>query len=69
MKNLKKRFRHLNYEDRKTIEKMRYQGKKVVIIANTIGFNRTTIYRELKRGGIPYCAETAQMSMKKCSNL
>lgn len=66
---MKNRFRNLNYEDRKTIEKMRNQGKKVVVIANTIGFNRATIYRELKRGGIPYCAETAQMGMKKCSNL
>jgi len=51
---------HLSYEDRKTIEKMIKQGKKVTVIANTVGFHRATIYNELKRGGTPYRAEVAQ---------
>lgn len=60
---MKKGNRRLNYEDRKKIEKMKAQGVKVIVIANTIGFHRATIYKELKRGGIPYQAEVAQKSV------
>lgn len=60
---MKKGNRRLNYEDRKKIEKMKAQGVKVIVIANTIGFHRATIYKELKRGGIPYRAEVAQKSV------
>ena len=59
-------FKNLNYEDRKTIEEMFNQKEKITNIAKRIGCSRDTIYNELKRGGIPYCAETAQKGMKKC---
>ncbi len=59
-------FKNLNYEDRKTIEKMLNQKEKITNIAKRIGCSRDTIYNELKRGGTPYCAEAAQKGMKKC---
>lgn len=39
------------------------QGAKVVVIADTIGFHRATIYNELKRGGTPYRADVAQRTV------
>ncbi len=55
--------RRLNYEDRKRIEKMKEQGARVIVIADTIGVHRATIYNELKRGGTPYRAEVAQRTV------
>jgi len=60
VKNVRKGNRRLNYEDRKKIEKMTERGERVIVIADTIGFHRATIYNELKRGGIPYRADVAQ---------
>lgn len=60
---MRKGNRRLNYEDRKKIEKMVEQGARVVVIADTIGFHRTTIYNELQRGGTPYRAEVAQRTV------
>lgn len=60
---MKKGNRRLNYEDRKKIEKLTEQGTRVIIIADTIGVHRATIYNELKRGGTPYRAETAQRTV------
>ena len=60
---MKKGNRRLNYKDRQKIEKMIEQGERVVVIADTIGFHRATIYNELQRGGTPYRADVAQMTV------
>jgi IS30 family transposase len=60
---MKKGGRRLCYEDRKRIEAMYSQGVRVVVIADTIGVHRATIYNELKRGGTPYRAEVAQRTV------
>ena len=61
---MRKGNRRLNYEDRQKIEKMAEQGARVIVIADTIGFHRATIYNELKRGGTPYRADVAQRTVK-----
>ena len=53
----------MNYKDRQKIEKMIEQGERVVVIADTIGFHRATIYNELQRGGTPYRADVAQRTV------
>lgn len=53
-------YRRIMYEDRKIIEQMVSQGKRVVEIAEALGCHRFTIYQELKRGGTPYNADVAQ---------
>ena len=58
--NNTRKFRHLNYQDRKKIEKMLKENMRVTVIANVIGVHRATIYKELKRGGSPYSADNAQ---------
>lgn len=60
---MKKGNRRLNYDDRKQIESMKEQGVRVIVIADTIGVHRATIYNELKRGGTPYRAEVAQRTV------
>ena len=62
-KNVRKGNRRLNYEDRQKIEKMAEQGARVIVIADTIGFHRATIYNELKRGGTPYRADVTQRTV------
>lgn len=63
VESVRKGNRRLNYEDRKRIEKMKEQGERVIVIADTIGVHRATIYNELKRGGTPYRAEVAQRTV------
>lgn len=60
---MKKGNRRLNYDDRKKIESMKEQGVRVIVIADTIGVHRATIYNELKRGGTPYRADVAQRTV------
>ncbi len=60
---MRKGDKRLKYEDRKKIEEMKNNGAKVVVIADTIGVHRATIYNELKRGGVPYKAEVAQRTI------
>lgn len=60
---MRKGNRRLDYEDRQKIEKMAEQGARVIVIADTIGFHRATIYNELKRGGTPYRADVAQRTV------
>ena len=60
MRNGKKR---LNFMDRQKIESMIKSGAKVVDTAQAVGCHRATIYNELKRGGEPYQAETAQRAL------
>ena len=60
---MRKGNRRLNYEDRRKIERMADQGARVIAIADTIGFHRATIYKELKRGGTPYRADVAQRTV------
>lgn len=57
---MRKGNRRLNYEDRQKIEWMNNKGIRVIEIAESIGVHRATIYNELKRGGTPYKADTAQ---------
>lgn len=55
--------KHLCYEDRLKIEKMREEGVRVVKIAESIGVHRATIYNELKRI-TPYNADEAQKMVR-----
>ncbi len=57
---MRKGNRRLKYEDRQKIEWMKAKGVSVIEIAASIGVHRATIYNELKRGGEPYRADTAQ---------
>lgn len=57
---MRKGNRRLTYEDRKKIEWLKAKDVRVIEIAEMIGVHRATIYNELKRGGIPYKADTAQ---------
>lgn len=63
VESVRKGNKRLNYEDRKRIEKMKEQGVRVIVIADTIGVHRATVYNELKRGGTPYRAEVAQRTV------
>lgn len=44
------KFKHLSLTDRQTIEKMLLKKVKVEDIAKYLGFNVSTIYREIKKG-------------------
>ena len=46
-----RKYKRLNYEDRKAIEAMCKQGKRAEEIAEAMDVHRATIYHELKRGG------------------
>ena len=62
-----RKYRFLNYEDRKKIEQMIQEGKTVVRIAETLGTHRDTIYREFHRVGNTakeYRAAVAQKTVK-----
>ena len=63
IKTTRKSHKFLNYEDRKEIERMNNRGERVVKIASHVGVHRATIYKELKRGGIPYQADRAQRNL------
>lgn len=52
-----RRYRHLNYNDRVKIELLNNQKKSIKEIAEIIGVNYSTIYRELKRGKY-HCLDT-----------
>lgn len=45
-----KRYRHLDKKDRIAIETLLNRSESISTIADTIGVNRSTIYRELKNG-------------------
>lgn len=60
---MRKGAKRLNFADRQQIESMRKAGAKVTDIAQAVGVHRATIYNELKRGGEPYQAETAQRAL------
>lgn len=60
---MQKGGKRLNFSDRQIIEKMHESGEKICNIANAVGVHRATIYNELKRGGEPYRAETAQKTL------
>jgi IS30 family transposase len=52
--------RCITYEDRLIIEQRMRDGVRVVEIAEELGFNRASIYQELKRSTKPYNADIAQ---------
>lgn len=60
---MKKGNKRLTFADRQRIEKMISAGERVVDIAAAVGVHRVTIYNELRRGGEPYRAETAQRTL------
>ena len=51
----KRKFNHLNYEQRKIIEKLLTQKVSKVKIAELLGIARSTLYEELKRGTVLQC--------------
>ena len=59
----RKKYKRLNYEDRKRIEALYQQGKTIDEMALLVGVHSTTMYREIERGGEPYNADTAQQSI------
>ncbi len=62
---MEKIFKCLSYENRKIIEEMLNQGENVTAIVDMIGCHRVIIYNELiKRGGVPYCADVAQVNVQ-----
>lgn len=46
------KFKHLNYEQRKIIEKMILEKRSKVEIADILGISRSTLYLEIKRGTV-----------------
>ena len=52
----KRKFNHLNYEQRKIIEKLLTQKVPKVKIAELLGISRSTLYEELKRGTVLQCS-------------
>lgn len=64
-----RKYKRLNYEDRKAIEAMCKQGKCAEEIAEAMDVHRATIYHELKRGGAKngnrkqYSADMAQKAI------
>ena len=64
-----RKYKRLNYEDRKAIEAMCKQGKHAEEIAEAMDVHRATIYHELKRGGAgngnrkQYSADMAQKAI------
>ena len=63
MKQQRKPYRRIRFEDRQMIEKMVSEGKTTDEMALIIGVNSATMFRELKRGGEPYKAAIAQQSL------
>ncbi|MBQ7655649.1 MAG: helix-turn-helix domain-containing protein [Clostridia bacterium] len=63
MKQQRKPYRRIRFEDRQMIEKMVSEGKTTDEMALIIGVNSATMFRELKRGGEPYKAAVAQQSL------
>lgn len=43
-------YRHLNFADRKEIERLYNAGHKVQDISESIGVSKSTLYNELRRG-------------------
>ncbi len=64
-----RKYTRLNYENRKTIEKMCKAGKRAEEIAEAMNVHRATIYHELQRGGAgngnrhEYSADMAQKAI------
>lgn len=52
MEKKRPKWRHLTYNERLQIEKLLKQKKRIVEIANILGIDRSTIYRELQRNGM-----------------
>ena len=63
MKQQRKPYRRIRFDDRQMIEKMVSEGKTTDEMALIIGVNSATMFRELKRGGEPYKAAIAQQSL------
>jgi len=69
MDKVARKYKRLNYSDRKAIEAMCKEGKRVTEIAEAMDVHRATIYHELQRGGADegrrtqYSAEMAQRAI------
>lgn len=65
---MRKKYKILQYDDRKKIEQMSKMGVRVIRIAEELGVNRTTIYNEYRRCGATqdtYSAEKGQKAIKR----
>lgn len=47
------RYRHIQPKDRLTLYELLFKGYAIADIANTIGFHRSSVYRELNRNSCP----------------
>lgn len=67
-----RKFKHINYEQRKILERLLAEGRNKVEIAKILGISRSTLYEEIKRGTVKqlnsdlteytkYYAETGQL--------
>lgn len=63
MERQRKKYKRIRFEDREQIERLLKEGKTTDEIALRIGVNSATMFREMKRGGDPYRAETAQKAL------
>lgn len=48
-----RRYQQFTYRDRVVMETMLKVGKTVAEISDTVGYTKSTIYREMKRGAVP----------------
>lgn len=55
-----RKYKRMKYEDRKVIEKMLSDGKRISEIAEKVGVHQVTIYNEIRRCSGKYSAEQAQ---------
>lgn len=63
-----RKYRKLDYQDRKTIERMLKNHASVIEIAGTLGTNRDTLYKEFERSGTnrhTYNADAGQRALKR----
>lgn len=59
----RKQYKKIRFDDRKKIEELCAENKTVEEMAAIIGVHSSTIYRELAKGGDPYCAAVAQINL------
>lgn len=62
-----RKYKRLRHEDRREIQRMLEDSKKVSEIAEILSVNRTTIYKEFKRARMnkrTYKADMAQETVK-----
>ncbi len=64
---MKRKYKRLRHEDRREIQRLLEDRRKVSEIAEILSVNRTTIYKEFERAGMnwrTYNADMAQATVK-----